>query len=67
MKSQKINEDSTKLLLPLSPTIFGNDFDASGYTRKVELLNEGTSPIPMTLAKKVEFKCCKRCSDAVTQ
>ena len=46
MKTATRTKESTNLLFPISPefnsTIFGIDFDVSGYVRKVELLNEGS-------------------------
>ena len=52
---------STNLLLPIQPrpisTIFGKDFDVSGYVRKVEILNEGKMEFPLPLDKKMEIHC----------
>lgn len=56
MKSESKTPNSTKLLLPQPPqvnsTIFGIDFDPSGYSRKVELLNEGSGINSHTPRKK---------------
>lgn len=56
MKALTKSTKSTKLLLPIPPqvnsTIFGIDFDPSGYSRKVELLNEGSGIISHTPRKK---------------
>lgn len=56
MKSITKSSNSTKLLLPIPPqvnsTIFGIDFDPSGYSKKVELLNEGSGIISHTPRKK---------------
>ena len=46
MKTATETKESTHLPLNVPPefnsTIFGIDFDVSGYVRKVELLNEGS-------------------------
>lgn len=71
MKTDRKSKESTKLLLTIPPesnsTIFGIDFDPSGYSRKVELLNEGTTSIPIPLVKKVEINYCEVCPRADCQ
>lgn len=56
MKTATRIKESTNLLFTISPegitTLMGNDFDPSGYTRKVEVLNEGSGNVSTPLVQK---------------
>lgn len=64
MKTATRTKESTNLLFPISPegitTLMGNDFDPSGYARKVEILNEGSGDISTPLVQKNGNQICRK-------
>ena len=63
METTTKKKESTNLPLHIPPefnsTIFGIDFDPSGYAKKVELLNEGSGINSHTPRKKSGIEICR--------